>query len=218
MLTLVSVPIGNPKDITLRALEVLKAADGIILEQRKTGFALLKEYEFKPKEFRELNEHTQPDELLEMAALAEKGNWCLITDAGTPSFCDPGAHLVSLCREKNIPVASAPGASSLMVLLSLSSERIDEFVFRGFLPKEDQSRAQALQIISKETRPVVILETPYRTQKLITELSKFGSRKVLVTTNLTTPEERICEGKACDLRVDFFEKKSEIIVLLYALK
>ncbi len=216
MLTLVAVPIGNPKDITLNALELLKAADGIILEQRKTGFAILKHYEFKPKDFRELNEHTTPEELEEMANLAEKGNWCLITDAGTPGFCDPGAHLVNLCRKKNIPVTTAPGASSLMVILSLSSQRIDEFVFRGFLPKEDMARGQALTSVAKEPRAQIILETPYRALKLISELSKLGSRKVLVATDLTTPEERVCEGRASDLRLDFFEKKSEIIALIYS--
>ncbi len=119
-LFIVATPIGNPKDITLRALEELKNADLIIGEEKRELFRFLKPLELHEKKVAFLNEHTQPRDFEELVSACEDENVCLVSDCGTPGFCDPGSELVAACRKKGIAVTPIPGASSLMTLLSVS--------------------------------------------------------------------------------------------------
>ena len=113
-LTLVAVPIGNIGDITLRALETLKAADLYIGEERKPMFRLLKELGVEtPKNYELLNEHSEKNDIKNLAALCKDQKAVLVTDCGTPGFSDPGAELVNECRKMGIEVTSNPGPSSL---------------------------------------------------------------------------------------------------------
>src|SRR5690606_7703502 len=115
-LNVVATPIGPLDDITLRALQCLKDADLVIGEERKVTLQRLKHWGLLPKPIRLLNEHTEPDEVEELADLCRTQNVALISDCGTPGFCDPGADLVRLCREKKIEIRALPGASSLLSL------------------------------------------------------------------------------------------------------
>ncbi|MGZ3797060.1 MAG: SAM-dependent methyltransferase [Pseudobdellovibrionaceae bacterium] len=134
MLYVVATPIGDVNEISLRALEVLKAAEVIICESTKEASKLLRAHGISGKTYELLNEHTTAEEVKALAEICATQTAALVSDCGTPGFCDPGAHLVKLCRQKKIPVKSVLGASALMGLLSLSGERIDQFIFRVLLP------------------------------------------------------------------------------------
>lgn len=215
-LTLIATPIGNDQDISLRALETLKNAQTIILEEFKESTRFLRAHGISGKTYEQLNEHSKPDDLKRLTDLCEKENVVLITDCGTPGFCDPGADLVRECRKRGIAVQTFPGASSLMGLLSLSSVRLDQFVFRGFLPAENESRRKSWHDLQKESRAVVIMDTPYRFQKMLSETAEFfPDRKILLTLNLTQESEMILEGLAPQLMKKDLPAKAEFMLLIY---
>jgi 16S rRNA (cytidine1402-2'-O)-methyltransferase len=216
MLYVVATPIGDVSEISLRALEVLKAAEVIICESTKEASKLLRAHGITGKTYELLNEHTTPDEVKALAVICADKYVALVSDCGTPGFCDPGAHLVKLCRQKKIPVKSVLGASALMGLLSLSGERIDQFIFRGFLPAETEARRKALQEIQKEKRPMILMDTPYRLKKTLGDLQEFfPKRRALLTLNLSQSDETILEGTGENLLKQLPFEKAEFMILLY---
>lgn len=216
-LTLVATPIGNASDIGIRALEILRAADVVILEEFKESTRFLRDHGISGKKMEQLNEHSTPDDLKNLMQLCNEQNVVLITDCGTPGFCDPGADLVRLCRQKNIAVKTIPGASSLMGLLSLSSQRLDQFVFRGFIPAENVARAAVLAELKKEKRAIILMDTPYRFQKMLQEMqTHFSDRSMLVALNLTQETEMVIEGYAKDILAKTgLPSKAEFMLLIY---
>jgi len=216
MLYVVATPIGDVSEISLRALEVLKSAEVVICESTKEASKLLRAHGITGKTYELLNEHTTPDEVKTLAEICANKNVALVSDCGTPGFCDPGAHLVKLCRQKKILVKSVLGASALMGLLSLSGERIDQFVFRGFLPAETEARRKALQEIQREKRPMVLMDTPYRLKKTLGDLQEFfPRRRALLVLNLSQEEEKIIEGVGEQLLKQLPSDKAEFMILLY---
>lgn len=216
-LTLVPTPIGNAQDFTLRGLEVLRAAEVIIVEERKESTIWLRAHGISHGNYETLNEHSGPDDLNHLLQLCKNKNTALITDCGTPGFCDPGADLVRLCRQNGVAVKALPGASSLMTLLSLSSERLDQFFFRGFLPAKTEDRVPAWREVANEKRAQVILETPYRLKKWLTEAGEhLAQRKVLIAVNLTQEDELIVEALGKDLASKIPQDKAEFVALIYA--
>lgn len=218
-LTLVATPIGNPQDMGLHALDVLKAADLIILEEFKESTVVLRAHAISGKKYEQLNEHSTPEDLARLTELCRTQNVALITDCGTPGFCDPGADLVASCRRQKIVVRSVPGASSLMTLLSLSGERLDQFLFRGFLPAENVAREATWKEIKKEKRAMILMDTPYRFQKMLQELGlHFPLRRVLILLDATQPTEQVLEGTGKELAALELPKKAEFMMLLYTEK
>lgn len=220
MLSIVATPIGNPKDITLRALQILEEADIVVGEERKEASTLLKKLNITNKPLYFLNEHSTAADLKELLDFCEQKKVALISDCGTPSFYDPGFQLVKLCRQKNIPVISAPGASSLMTLLSLVSEKVTQFYFVGFLPADNEIRSKELKKLSSQNQAMVLMDTPYRLVKLLTELEPLiKQRKLLLGLNLTQEEEWILEGTTKDILFQLQKKdikKAEFILLIYS--
>lgn len=215
-LFLVATPIGNPNDISDRAKAFLQQAQNIILEERKEGTAFLRTIGITGRNYVQLNEHSKKEDLQELVKLCETSDVALITDCGTPGFCDPGADLVKLCRQKKIAVKSLPGASSLMTLLSLSSERLDQFVFRGFLSNDSEVREKEWPAVVKEPRALVLMDTPYRLQKMLGELKTyFASRKMLLVLDMTQESEIQWEGMGSQIDLEKFPKKAEFMVLVY---
>lgn len=215
-LNLVAIPIGNNQDVTLSALDILKSCDDIIVEERKEGTSFLRAHGITGKNYLELNEHTNAEGLKELVELCKEKNVALITDCGTPGFCDPGADLVRECRKLKIPVKTYVGASSLMGLLSLSSVRLDQFIFRGFLPAENEAREKAWLEMRKEKKAFILMDTPYRLQKMLSEMQiHLSDRKILITLDLTQETEKVLEGKMTDIMKNEIPKKAEFMILVY---
>ncbi len=218
ILYVVATPIGNPQDITLRALEVLKSVDGIICEERRYGSTLLHRLNIKGKTLIELNEHNEEKQAPELAmALVRGEKLALISDCGTPAFADPGALLVELALEYEVKVVPLPGASSLMVLLSVSPQPIKEFYFAGFLPRKDDERTKKLDQLRKLKVPIVFMDTPYRLERMLQDIqATFGrGRMITLGLNLTMPNEKIIHQSVSEVLKQMKGQKGEFILIVY---
>ena len=216
MLYLVATPIGDVSEISLRALEILKNADVIICESTKEASKLLKAHGLKAKEYRVLDEHSRPDDVIELLEICKEKTVALVSDCGTPGFCDPGAELVGLCRRNNVTVKSVLGASSLMGLLSLAGRKIPQFHFRGFLPAENEERKRSWTELKKSKEATILMDTPYRLGKLLTEVKEHcPGRVVLLALNLSQENEVVLEGRIEDVVSRWNQEKSEFMLLLY---
>lgn len=215
MLYLVATPIGHPDDITVRALRILKEADVVVCESTKETSKLLKHHEIKANKYLTLNEHSTLDDLTEIVQLCETQNVVLVSDCGTPGFCDPGADLVRICHKKNIPYTSLLGPSSLMGLISLCGERLDHFEFRGFLPAENQSREKSWIELKKSSTPLILMDTPYRFQKLLSEcVHHMPHWNCALVVNLSQESEKIYKGKIQEIKNWNIPEKAEFMILL----
>ncbi len=214
-LYVVATPIGHPKDITVRALEILQKCDVIIGEEDRELSKFIKMNKLDPKETHLLNEHSETKDIAKLINLCRTKTVALISDCGTPGFCDPGADLVSLVRKENIPVTSLPGPSSLAAALSLSGMRLDSFVFAGFLPQKTEERQKALNQVAKEPRAQVLMDTPYRLEKLVTELSlAMPNRYAFLGLDLTQSSEKTYYGKLTELVQKVKDHKAEFVLIL----
>lgn len=216
MLTLIATPIGRTDEITSRSLDLLRSADVVICESTKETSKLLKTYEIKAQKYEVLDEHSRQEDVEQLAELCKNQNVVLVSDCGTPSFCDPGFQLVHICRRLQIPVQSSLGASSLMGLLSLSSRRIESFFFRGFIPAETQAREAEWQKLKKYKDTFILMDTPYRLRKMLDECAlHIPDRKILLTLNLSQETECVLEGLPTKLREQLPYDKAEFMILVY---
>ncbi len=219
-LYLVSTPIGNYDDITLRALNVLKSVDFIICEEVKTGNRLMKYYGFdKPLEA--LNEHNEArDAEVTVDRIRAGADAALISDAGTPVFADPGAKLVHAALKKGVKVVPVPGASSILSALVVSDFNINSFHYAGFLPRKRDERVRALNRLAALQCVCVIMEAPYRFKPLIEDcLASFGrNRRAVVAVDMTMPAEQVIRGTLGDISKKFDEApfKAEFVMILDA--
>ncbi len=217
MLTLVATPIGRVDEITLRSLELLRNADVLICESTKEASKLLKQHDIKANRYEVLSEHTTNDEVLVLVSLCRELNVVLVSDCGTPSFCDPGFQVVALCRKENIRVESSLGASSLMGLISLSSERINQFYFRGFVPAENVAREKEWLDLKKTNQAIVLMDTPYRLKKMLDECClHLSDRRMLLVLDLSQESETVLEGSPSSIRQQLAIDKAEFMILVYA--
>lgn len=216
MLTLVATPIGRIDEITNRSLDLLKSCDLVICESTKVTSTLLKSYGITGKKYEVLSEHTEKEDLTILVDICSAQNVVLVSDCGTPSFCDPGFQLVKLCRNKNIPIQTSLGASSLMGLISLSSIKINEFLFRGFLPAENQTRELEWVKLKKNKSNIILMDTPYRLKKMIDECClHLSDRKILITLNISQQDETILEGTPSQIKKNLKHEKAEFMILIY---
>lgn len=218
-LYLVATPIGNPEDITMRAVRVLREADIVVYEERREGERLLHRYGIQDKQVENLNEHNESAaSSIILEKLGEGKNVALISDGGTPVFADPGQVLVQRAIGAGIRIVPVPGASSILPALVVSGFPIESFVYYGFLSPKRNRRITELQQLKRDTRTIVLLETPYRLVQLMRDVSEvFGSvRKICVAFDLTLPTEEIFRGTAPDLYARFQKegKKGEFVVVL----
>ncbi len=215
---MVATPIGNPEDITLRAIRILGEVDVVICEERREGSTLLKKLGITPKELVSLNEHNEAEQagtLVQRMLLGE--NMALISDAGTPVFADPGAELIRQAVEMGIPVTAVPGASSLMALLSLLDTKIERFVYVGFLSRSPQQRRQEIERLLRLNLPLVIMDTPYRLSSLLEDIEKTAgkNRRLTLGLNLTMPGEQVYRGTVSEIRRTVQNRKAEFILLIH---
>ena len=219
-LYIVSTPIGNFDDISLRALAVLKQADFIICEEFKEGNRLLRYYGIdKPLEA--LNEHNEAkDAEAAVERIKEGANAALISDAGTPVFADPGAKLIHAALRKGVKVIPVPGASSILAALVVSDFNISSFHYVGFLPRKREERLSKLKDVSTMNTVSVIMETPYRFRPLIEDcLMIFGKdRRAVVAVDLTMETEKIIRGRLGEIEKESRNApfKAEFVLIIDA--
>jgi 16S rRNA (cytidine1402-2'-O)-methyltransferase len=200
-LYIVSTPIGNFEDITIRALNILKSVDFIICEEFKEARRMLSFYQIE-KELFPLNEHNEEDMVNDiLLKLTEGKAAALISDCGTPLFSDPGHLLVDVLISQKIQIVPVPGANSLLPALIGSGFDIEKFYYYGWLsPNKDKRRQQLLKIKNiKEL--IVILDTPYRIRQLMTDVVRILGKnlRAVIAFQLTMEGERYYRGTTADL-------------------
>ena len=211
-------PIGNYEDITFRALRILKEVDFIICEELKPARRLLAYYEIK-KELFSVNEHNEKENTQEIInKLLEGKTAALISDAGTPLFSDPGHFLVNQCIANKIKVVPLPGANSLIPALISSGLDFEKFYHFGWLSPKKEIRNRELQNLKKRKELIVIMETPYRLKRLLSDIKKhFGeSTYIVLAYKLTMKEETIFRGQVKKVlnTVEQENLKGEFVLLI----
>lgn len=214
-LFLVPTPIGNLKDITLRAIEVLKTADVILAEDTRTSGQLLKHLEIaRPlQSYHIFNEHKTVETLVGRMKQGEV--FALISDAGTPAISDPGFLLVRQVLATGLEVQCLPGATAFVPALVNSGLPNDRFVFEGFLPHK-KGRKTRIEGLMEEVRTMIFYESPHRLLKTLTQLAEaFGEdRQACVSRELTKLHEENVRGTLAEL-THYYENnilKGEIVL------
>ena len=216
-LYLVPTPIGNLKDITLRALEVLKSVDLILAEDTRTSGKLLKHFEIgTPMQSHHMhNEHKTVDGVI--SKLKSGTAIALISDAGTPAISDPGFLLTRACIEQQIEVECLPGPTAFVPALVNSGLPCDKFVFEGFLPVK-KGRQTRLQFLAEETRTMVFYESPHKLIKTLANFCEyFGEeRQLSVSRELTKLYEETVRGTAKEVLEHYTGKppKGELVIVV----
>lgn len=217
MLILVPTPIGNLKDITLRALEVLQEVDVILAEDTRTSSVLLNHYNIhKPlSPYHQHNEHKIVQHLVDQ--LKEGKKIALITDAGTPGISDPAFLLVRECVKNDIVVESLPGATAFVPALVNSGLPTNRFAFEGFLPLK-KGRMTAFKQLADEERTMIFYESPFRLVKTLAEMmGYFGEDRLCsVSRELTKKFEENKRGTLKEVHDYFAAKtiKGEIVLVV----
>jgi 16S rRNA (cytidine1402-2'-O)-methyltransferase len=217
MLYVVSTPIGNLGDITLRALEVLKSVDVIAAEDTRHSGMLLKHFEIKKPllSYHEHNEAMRAAQLVERLAAGE--DVALITDAGTPALSDPGTRLIRECIKRGLLFMIIPGPSSVLVALVGSGFSTEKFCFRGFLPiKSGQRERELLAAVNRE-ETTIFFESPYRlTKTLAACIEIMPDRQLCVARELTKKFEEFQRGTARELLAQYRAHlpKGEIVLVV----
>jgi 16S rRNA (cytidine1402-2'-O)-methyltransferase len=218
-LFIVSTPIGNTRDITLRALDTLEKADAVICEEFREASTLLKKIGVADKQLLQINEHNEEEAAEEIVMHLINGRTlALISDAGTPAFADPGTYLIKRCMEMHIPVEAIPGPSSLMAAISLSPLLLDEFYFAGFLPRKEDQRRNKFNFLKRLNTSIVLMDTPYRLGKLLEEIKEFfGAGKLItIAIDLTQESESVIHGPASEVIKKAGSRKGEFILILHS--
>ncbi|RPA67462.1 16S rRNA (cytidine(1402)-2'-O)-methyltransferase [Cyclobacteriaceae bacterium YHN15] len=216
-LYLVPTPIGNLKDITLRALEVLKSVDVILAEDTRTTGKLMKHYEInRPlQSYHIFNEHKTVEKIVDRLKKGEV--MALVSDAGTPGISDPGFLLVRAAKEAGIEVNCLPGATAFVPALVNSGLPTDRFTFEGFLPHK-KGRQTRIQGLISETRTMVFYESPHRLMKTLEQFAEaFGpDRMASVSRELTKIYEENVRGTLEELVLYYQEHpiKGEIVLVV----
>ena len=217
MLYLVPTPLGNLKDITLRALEVLQQADVILCEDTRTSSKLLQHYNIhKPlSPYHQHNEHKILTHITDQLSAGK--TMALITDAGTPGISDPGFLLVRECVRNNIKVESLPGATAFVPALVNSGLPANRFVFEGFIPLK-KGRQTLFKQLAEEERTIIFYESPMRLLKTLQEcIQYFGAeRQCCISRELTKLFEENYRGTLQQAHDHFSQKtiKGEIVMVI----
>jgi 16S rRNA (cytidine1402-2'-O)-methyltransferase len=217
-LYLVSTPIGNSEDITLRALKILRDSDIVVCEELKPARRLLAGYNLQ-KELISLNEHNERESAKEVLKIIQSGKKvALISDGGAPLFSDPGHYLVQLCIQNNIQIVPVVGANSLIPALTGSGLDIEKFYYYGWLSPNKELRRKELNKLKNLKELIVILDTPYRLIKLLSDVEMiFGKKQlVVVAYKLTMSEEKFFRGEISSIlsQIKQNELKGEFVLLI----
>ena len=207
-LYIVSTPIGNLEDITLRALRILKEADLIAAEDTRHTGLLLRHFSIHTP----LTSYFEGNEMKKREFILSKLNQgdriALVSDAGTPGISDPGYRLIRLAIENEIPVIPIPGPSAGITALSVSGLPTDAFLFKGFLPHKSKKRRDLLKQLEEIRETLIVYESPHRIQETLKDIFEtLGDREIVLTRELTKLYEEILRGKVSEIQNALGEKK-----------
>jgi 16S rRNA (cytidine1402-2'-O)-methyltransferase len=217
MLYIVATPIGNLKDITFRAIEILKDVDMIACEDTRHTRILLTQYDIKTPttSFFQHNRVMKADVLIKM--LKEGKNVALVSDAGTPGILDPGYNLINLAIENDIPMTFIPGPAAFIHALVLSGKPAHKFLFEGFLPNKPISRRNRLVELSKLDYTIIFYESCHRIASTLEDVAAiWPEKKVCVARELTKKFEEILRAPASELASRFTSSRprGEFVVIV----
>ena len=216
-LYVVSTPIGNLDDITVRALHTLKSVGLIAAEDtRRTGL-LLRHFGIATPTT-SLHAHNETDKVPALVRKLSDGlDIALVSDAGTPLIADPGQRLIESARNQGIRVIPIPGASAVLAALAASGTPADEFVFAGFAPSRSTHRKLWLQTLASESRTVVFFETPHRIAKTLSDMAQIlGERPITITRELTKLHEEVLHATAREASALNVNPRGEFTIVLKA--
>ncbi len=215
-LYIVSTPIGNLKDITLRALETLKEVNFILCEDTRITSRLLNHFNIS-KKLISFNVVSEKKKIPNVIARIKSGDNCaLVSDAGTPAISDPGVRLISKAIKEQIDVVPVPGTSAVITALTISGLPTDSFIFEGFLPQK-KGRQKKLKELAEERRTIILYESTYRIKKLVDELVEYlPERYVVVCRELTKKLEETWRAYPNEIKEVIDEKisKGEFVVVI----
>jgi len=208
ILYIVSTPIGNLEDITLRALRILKEVDLVAAEDTRHTGLLLRHFGIqKPlTSYFEGNELRKKESIL--SRLKQGDRIALVSNAGTPGISDPGFRLIQTAVENQIPIVPIPGPSAVIAALSVSGLPTDAFIFKGFLPHKSKKRRDLLKQLGINKETLIFYESPHRlTETLRDILDIFGDREIVLARELTKIYEEILRGRVSEIQQQIHEKK-----------
>lgn len=191
-LYVVPTPIGNLKDITLRALEVLQSVDIVAAEDTRQSLKLLNHFDIKKPlvSYHQHNENFKSEDII--SKLREGKNIALVSDAGTPGISDPGSVIIQKCIEENIDFEVLTGATAVTTALVYSGLDTTKFLFRGFIPRENKERNPIIQDLKERQETLIFYEAPHRLIKTLEFLyENLGNRKIAICRELTKLYEEI---------------------------
>ncbi len=217
-LFIVATPIGNLKDITLRAIEILGTTDYILCEDTRVSSKLLGAYNIS-RDLSVINDFNEEKVISKVLGdLAAGKNIALVSDAGTPLVSDPGFKLVREAVRHDIRVESLPGPTAAIAALTVSGLATDKFLFLGFLPKKDGKRIELLKgtknAVSSVKATVIIYESPFRVLKTLSQIKEvFGDIEVVICREMTKIHEEIMRGTISSVLERNFTVKGEFVIL-----
>ena len=216
-LYLVPTPIGNLKDITLRALEVLQSVDIVAAEDTRQSIKLLNHFNIKKSliSYHQHNELGKSENLI--TKLKEGKNIALVSDAGTPGISDPGSIIVLKCIAENINFEVLTGATAVTTALVYSGMDTTKFIFRGFLPRENKDRKPVIEELKNRKETLIFYEAPHRLRETLSFLKdNLGNRKISICRELTKLHEEILRFTLEEALIYYSEKnvKGEFVVVV----
>lgn len=218
VLHIVATPIGNLGDITLRAVEVLRAVDEVVAEDTRRTRALLTHLSIGGKPLTKLDANASPAEVARVVERLLSGrSIAVVTDAGMPTLSDPGAEIVRQAQTAGVRVTPIPGPSAITAAVAASGLVDGAFTFLGFLPRHGTKRAQAIERICSSTEPVVLFESPQRISETLDELAaRMPDRRVLVAREMTKLHEELIAAPLGVLASRPREWRGELTLVLEA--
>ena len=214
VLYIVSTPIGNLEDITLRALRVLREVGMIAAEDTRVTRKLLSHYDIHSR-LTSFNEHNQSARLPELLTILQDNDVALVCDAGTPGVNDPGRALVQSASDKGIEVVVIPGASAVTSAVAVSGLVEEAFFYLGFLPRKKGERKALLASLALENRPTISFESPRRLQQSLKDiLETIGDRRIAVCREMTKLHEEVFRGTVSEAIEHFEQPRGEFTLVI----
>lgn len=210
---IVSTPIGNIQDITIRALEILKKVDVILCENPVHHLKLLNHYGIKGKRLLKITSANEENSIKGIIKLLDNGKEiALVSDAGTPNLSDPGGIIVRELHKKGIKCIPIPGVSSLTTAISVSPIPVSKFIFYGFIPKSIKKTEKILEELKKVDLPMIFFAPSNHIKELLNLLcNKYPNSEIAIFRELTKLNEEITFGPPCNITV---EEKGEFVVII----